>query len=240
MIPKIIHYCWFGNNEKSSFIKKCISSWSRKLKGYKIIEWNDENISELTKGVHSKFLDDALKQKKYAFISDYIRLLALQKYGGIYLDTDVFVYKTFDLFLENDVFLGYISDKAIGTAVIGANADSVIIKEWITYLDDFYLKNNKFISNNIWMTDFFVNNYSDFILNGENVCLSNGLCIYKKHYFEAEKPFYIKNGGICAHKCLNSWIEDKPKVKVNPIKEILRPFSPKFILKIRDYNRHRK
>lgn len=238
MIPKIIHYCWFGNNEKSSFIKKCISSWSKKLKDYQIKEWNDENINELIKGIDSKFLKDAIKEEKYAFISDYIRLLALQKYGGIYLDTDVLVYKNFDPFLKDNLFLGLISDWSIGTAVIGSIKENQILKYWLDYLDKFYLESNEFVANNHWMTKYFLENYKGFTLNGQKMNLSNEIAIYPKHYFEAEKPFYIKGGGICTHMCLGSWIEAKQNEKINPLKKLFRSITPKFILKIKNYREH--
>ena len=84
-MEKIIHYCWFGGNEKSQIIKKCINSWKKYMPEYKIMEWNEKNI-DLS---FSPFVIEAYKNKKWAFVSDVIRLKVLYEYGGIYLDTDV-------------------------------------------------------------------------------------------------------------------------------------------------------
>lgn len=238
MIPKIIHYCWFGKNKKPPFIEKCISSWSKKLKDYQIKEWNDENIDELIKGVDSKFLNDAIKEEKYAFISDYIRLLALQKYGGIYLDTDVLVYKNFNKFLNYDLFLGFIVDCSLGTAVMGASKNSEVISKLLSYADDCYLKNKEFSGNNIWITKYFLDVHKDFKLNGKNQLLDGNIAIFEKQYFEAEKPFY-KKGGISSHKCLGSWIDESLKdPEPTSLRKFFKKLTPKFILRIRDYNHH--
>ena len=97
-IPKIIHYCWFGKKEKPEIVKKCINSWTDKLKEYEIIEWNEDNFEMNS----NRFITEAYRLGKYAFVSDYVRLYALYEYGGIYLDTDVEIYKEFsEDILEN-------------------------------------------------------------------------------------------------------------------------------------------
>lgn len=82
---KIIHYCWFGNGEKSKLIKKCINSWKKYMPDYKIIEWNEKNFDINC----NSYVKEAYENKKYAFVSDYARLKIIYEYGGIYLDTDV-------------------------------------------------------------------------------------------------------------------------------------------------------
>ncbi len=100
MIPKIIHYCWFGNQPKNAFIKSCIRSWKKYCPEYKIKEWNERNfdISNI------EFVQEAYQQKKWAFVADYVRLYALYNEGGIYLDTDVKVFKKFDIYLSYNFF----------------------------------------------------------------------------------------------------------------------------------------
>lgn len=114
-IPKIIHYCWFGRKEKPELIKKCIKSWNEVLVDYEIIEWNEENFK-----LNNDFVKEAYQAGKYAFVSDYVRLHALYHYGGIYLDTDVEVYKPFDLFLQHDSFWGFEQGNYIATSTMGA------------------------------------------------------------------------------------------------------------------------
>ena len=89
MIPKIIHYCWFGGKEKPKDVLDCIASWKKYCPDYKIIEWNETNYD-----VHkNQYMSDAYKERKWAFVSDYARIDVVYTYGGIYLDTDVEVIK---------------------------------------------------------------------------------------------------------------------------------------------------
>lgn len=94
MIPKIIHYCWFGKGKKNRLIKRCIRSWKKRMPDYEIICWNEDNFDYTS----VPFVKEAYEQKKWAFVADYVRLYALFHYGGIYLDTDSEVYKSFDFF----------------------------------------------------------------------------------------------------------------------------------------------
>lgn len=100
MIPKVIHYCWFGGAPKSPFIKKCMQTWKNNLPDYEWKEWNENTFD-----VNSvPFVRDAYKAKKWAFVADYVRLYALYTEGGIYMDTDVKVLKSFDEFLQYNFF----------------------------------------------------------------------------------------------------------------------------------------
>ena len=91
MIPKKIHYCWYGGNKKSKLILKCIDSWRKYFPDYEIIEWNENNTD-----LHENtYVEKAYKEKKWAFVSDYIRMKVLYEQGGIYFDTDVEVIKPF-------------------------------------------------------------------------------------------------------------------------------------------------
>ena len=135
MIPKTIHYIWLGKKEPNNLAKSCISSWYRNLPGYKIVLWNENNLplEELRK--KNKFFDQCLKLKLWAFVSDYLRLFVLYKEGGIYLDTDVEVIKSFDGFLNNKVFFGYEYLDYIGTGIIGAEKESAVIKRLMDFYD---------------------------------------------------------------------------------------------------------
>lgn len=102
MIPKIIHYCWFGRSELPSLAKKCIASWRKFFPDYEIKEWNEDNFD-----VNSiPFTAQAYKHKKYAFVSDYARFKILHEYGGIYFDTDVEVIKPMDDIIKNGPYMG--------------------------------------------------------------------------------------------------------------------------------------
>ena len=90
MIPKIIHYCWFGGGPKPKSVEKCIRSWKKYCSDYEIIEWNEDNFDISSSPLYAK---QAYAAKKWAFVSDYARLKVVFEYGGIYFDTDVQVIK---------------------------------------------------------------------------------------------------------------------------------------------------
>lgn len=138
-IPKIIHYCWFGNKEKPDIVKKCIDSWKKNLQDYKIIEWNERNF-DINKNI---FIKEAYKAKKYAFVSDYVRTYVLYNYGGFYLDTDTEIFKSLNIFLDNETVWGYEEKNYIATSLIGAKKKNRLIKE---FLDSYNTK--KFLNEN--------------------------------------------------------------------------------------------
>ena len=103
MIPKIIHYCWFGRGLLPELAQKCIASWKKYLPDYEIKEWNEDNFDVNI----IPYTAEAYARKKYAFVSDYARFWVLYKYGGIYFDTDVEVIKSFDEIVTKGNFMGF-------------------------------------------------------------------------------------------------------------------------------------
>ena len=103
MIPKIIHYCWFGRSDKPNSFYEYLESWKKYLPDYEIKEWNEDNFDISS----CKYVEQAYNAKKYAFVSDYVRVYVLELEGGIYFDTDVEVRKPFDVLLNNHFFIGY-------------------------------------------------------------------------------------------------------------------------------------
>lgn len=101
MIPKVIHYCWFGRNKKSELIEKCIASWREYCPDYEIIEWNEKNFDVGC----LPYIKAAYADKKWAFVSDYARLAIIYERGGIYLDTDVLLHKSLDDLLMYNCWL---------------------------------------------------------------------------------------------------------------------------------------
>ncbi len=127
-IPKIIHYCWFGRGKKPADVLYYIDTWKRCLPEYKIIEWNEDNFSI---EASNHYVREAYECKKWAFISDYVRLYALNLCGGIYFDTDVEVFNSFDPLLNNSCFFGFESKDYLTTAVMGAEKNSPIIQKFM-------------------------------------------------------------------------------------------------------------
>ncbi|WP_426577121.1 glycosyltransferase family 32 protein [Xenorhabdus stockiae] len=136
MIPKKIHYVWVGNQPKPELILKCIDSWKKHLPDYEIIEWNNEKFEN----IKNTYSEQAYQNRKWAFVSDYIRLYALYHEGGIYLDTDVEITKNLDQFLHLDFFSGYENYHGdllpITSATMGAKAGNFIIADLLNYYVD--------------------------------------------------------------------------------------------------------
>ena len=122
MIPKIIHYCWFGRDDKPNLVIKCIDSWKRYLSNYEMYLWNEDNFDIVSA---PQYVREAYAAKKYAFVSDYVRLWVLEQYGGLYMDVDFEVYKPFDDLMDQyDAFAGYEGSKRnpVMMGVIAAKA----------------------------------------------------------------------------------------------------------------------
>lgn len=116
MIPKFIHYCWFGGNQLPDDAKKCIASWKKYLPDYEIKEWNESNFDLNC----CDYVKEAYEAKKWAFVSDYVRFAVLYKQGGLYFDTDVEIIKPLDVILKNGSFMG--CEKAVEGNGIDINA----------------------------------------------------------------------------------------------------------------------
>lgn len=129
MIPKIIHYCWLSNDPIPKDLKKYMKSWKEKLYDYEFILW-DLNRFDLNR---SLWVKQAFEAKKYAFAADYIRLYAVYNYGGIYMDMDVEVIKSFNDLLRNDYILGYEAAKGLEAGVFGTPKKAPWVKEVLEY-----------------------------------------------------------------------------------------------------------
>lgn len=132
MIPKVIHYCWFGGNPIPKNVKKYIKSWKKYCPDYEIKLWTEENF-DITS---HPFMEEAMKSKAWAFVSDYARLKIIYENGGIYLDTDVEVVRNLDCLLENKAFFGlqqpadYVATGLIFAAEKGNIAVKTMIDEY--------------------------------------------------------------------------------------------------------------
>lgn len=125
MIPKIIHWCWFGRGELPPLAKKCIESWKNLLPDYEIKMWNEDNFDVSS----VQYVSEAYQKCKYAFVSDYVRLYALYTEGGIYMDSDVEVLKRLDEFHELTAFTGYESNGACLTGIMGSEKGGRWVKD---------------------------------------------------------------------------------------------------------------
>lgn len=120
MIPRKIHYCWFGRGEKPKMAQKCIASWKKYCPDYEIIEWNEENF-DLDYNGYTRY---CYENKRWAFLSDFVRLVVVAEHGGIYFDTDVELLKRPDELLQYEAFYGFENNENIATGLgFGAEAN---------------------------------------------------------------------------------------------------------------------
>lgn len=229
MIPKIIHYCWFGKGEMPPLAQKCILSWNKYLGDYKLILW-DENSFDIDS---VQYVREAYKSKKYAFVTDYVRLHALYHYGGIYMDTDVEVLKPLDQFLCYPAFSGFEDEKSIPTGIMASEKGG----EWVkTQLD--YYKNKSFIkldgsldltTNVATITNLMV--AEGFILNNKTQNFKDIITIFPKDYFCPKSystgELELTSNTHTIHHFAGSWVPRASKLKAK-IKRIL----PSFLIKI--------
>lgn len=132
MIPKIIHYCWFGNGELTKLAQKCIASWEKYCPEYTIKRW-DENVFDVSS---NRYVKEAYEAGKWAFVTDYVRLYALLREGGIYMDTDVEVVKSLDTFLNHKAFSGFQKTKEIPTGIMAGEAGFGLFQELLNDYED--------------------------------------------------------------------------------------------------------
>lgn len=133
MIPKIIHYCWFGGKPLPRMARRCISSWKRMCPDYKIIRWDETNFD-----VHqSSFVSTAYDAGAWAFVSDWVRLKVVHDFGGVYLDTDVELIKPLDELLDNSCYIGVQQPARLCTTGLGFGAckESPVVREMLAQYD---------------------------------------------------------------------------------------------------------
>lgn len=134
MIPKIIHYVWVGDKPKPKLVLRCIESWKIYCPDYKIVEWGNESLKE----INNLYVTQAFENKKWAFVSDYLRLYALYHYGGFYCDSDLEITQNIDIFKANKFFTGYEKWEGICspiTAFMGAEKHNFVVEDLLREYD---------------------------------------------------------------------------------------------------------
>lgn len=214
-IPKIIHYCWFGKGEKPNLVNKCIESWKKNLTDYKIIEWNEENFDINI----NRYVKEAYDSKKFAFVSDYVRVYALYNYGGIYLDTDVEVFKSFDDLLDDDSFWGYEQEDYIATSTIGAKKGNELIKRFLdSYKDKQFIKEDGSFDDltNVAIITKILEEYG-LERSGQYQKIEGIASFYPQTYFSPYDYIncrkIITNNSYCMHHFYKSWLPINSKIK---------------------------
>ena len=223
MIPKIIHYTWFSGEAFPSNIQRCIDSWKKLLPDYELRLWDMEAI----KDIDSVFLKEALAERKWAYAADFVRLYAIYHEGGIYLDTDVLVFKPFNQLLDHKAFIGKensihfeggFSAQYLSSHCFGAEKENPFIKRCLDYYDDRHFITSSHmdmpqsLKYNLVLLPYIQAEIArqfgyEWRPKQQNVqkCES-GLFIYPSMYFD---PQNVSKQSFCKHLALGSWRADK-------------------------------
>lgn len=249
MIPKIIHYCWFGKTPKSPFIKLCMKTWKDKMPDYEWKEWN-ENTFDINS---IPFVREAYKAKKWAFVADYVRLYALYTEGGIYMDTDVKVIKPFDEFLKYNFFSShekydffydeeeqnkldknkrlkngfkYIEGFGVLSAIMGSVPSLPYLKDCLSYYNNLEFNLDKKHINNYIIGKHLSYIMSKYGYRFDDVTqhLKDEMIIFPSDVFVGNMQFLNKNS-YAIHLCNGSWTENANSFN-NRIKNQYPTISP--------------
>lgn len=209
MIPKIIHYCWFGKGPMPELVRQCMASWHRFMPDYTYKCWNEENFDVAS----TPYVQEAYEAGKYAFVSDYVRLWALYQEGGIYLDVDFEVYKSFNDLLGYSAFAGYEGSK-YSPVMMGVIA-SIPRGEWISeqlgyYADRHFIMagGGMDLTTNVSFVAGIMRGQG-FVANGKEQDYKD-LHIFPVDYFcplLTTGEYVRSNNTYCEHKGLSSWNE---------------------------------
>lgn len=210
MIPKIIHYCWFGRGKMPELAVKCMNSWHKYLPEYEYKLWNEDTFD-----INSvPYVKEAYEARKFAFVTDYVRLWALNKFGGIYMDTDVEILRPLDEFLELPAFTGYEGSSYMApvTGLMASAADGVWVKEQLAYYDGAHFKKADgsldLTPNTVTISAIMEKN--NFVLNGKYGVYKNDLHVFPVDYFcplSSTRELILTVNSVCIHHFAGSWVE---------------------------------
>lgn len=207
MIPKIIHACWMGQSIMPTDQQEYVNHWKKLLPDYEIKVWTDKMFEQYLDD--SLFVKESIEKRKYGFFSDYFRFTVLYEFGGIYMDTDVELHKSLNPFLDSKMFMGFIFDSSLGTALYGTEPHNPLMLDWKKILLEDYERKHDFTISNDWITKYFLDHFSDFRLNGKRQSLQCGIEIYPKDYFERYQVDKTSGGGYAEHHCAGTWNDKK-------------------------------
>lgn len=239
MIPKIIHYCWFGGNPKPKLAKKCIKSWEKYCPDYQIIEWNESNFDISSAPLYVR---QAYEARKWAFVTDYVRLKVVYENGGIYLDTDVEIIKPIDDLLKYEAYFGLELGEYINTGLgFGSIKQNVLLYNIMQDYKDlsFKRKDNKYDMLPCPIRNSHVFKEYGFNLDGTTQVINN-IAVFSSEYFCPrkwdDKKIKLTDKTYSIHHFTASWqtkgdiIKEKQKMQ-SIVKREKRLLSTKLIIK---------
>lgn len=228
MVPKIIHLCWLSGDPYPEAIAKCLASWKKHLPDYEVILWDRERF-DINSTIWTK---QAFEAKKYAFAADYIRLYALYHFGGIYMDSDVLVYKSFDDLLHLPYFIGEDYVGCFEPAIIGTEKHNPWIKTVLDHYNDReFIKDDGSLDMKSLPVVFMerlcgryrfhkINNAAEFVSK------PNEMCIFNYEFFNSRDYVGIVKyeNSYCSHNFIGSWYK-----KTNTFKDKIKAITPRAV-----------
>lgn len=216
MIPKKIHYCWFGRGPKNQLALECIESWKKFLPDYEFKEWNEANFDIN----QNQYVKEAYESRKFAFVTDYVRLYALYHEGGIYMDTDVEVLKPYDSFLHHHAFSGFETDGNVPTGMMAAEKGSLWAKELLEgYAERKFIREDGSLdmtTNTTVITNYMVN--KGLILNNTYQDFPDLCTMYPSTYFcpkdHRTGKIHLSKNTVCIHHFAGSWLNQSKLSKL--------------------------
>lgn len=230
MIPKKIHYCWFGGKPLPELAEKCIASWKKYCPDYEIIEWNETNY-DVNKCAYMK---EAYQAEKWGFVPDYARFDIIHSHGGVYLDTDVEIIRNIDEFLENKAFMGFERDEYVNPgSIIGGEKGNQELKRIMNWYETHhFLKESG--EPDLTASPAIVTGILEEVglRKEQSVQILNGtLTIYPKDFF-APMDYYTgditltENTASIHHYCA-SWLTTKKKRWLSLRRNLFQKMSPR-------------
>lgn len=235
-IPKIIHYCWFGNKELPNLVLNCIESWKKYLPEYEIMFWNESNFDiQLL-----NYTKEAYENKKFAFVSDVCRVYVLKKYGGVYLDSDVEMIKPLPLeMLNHNAFSGFEDNNSIPTGIMASEKNGAWATEMYNYYKDKHFVNsdgtldlttNVTIITNLMKEKIIFNNTFQEVVDF--------ICFYPSDVFcpKSHKTgkITITNNTLCIHHFAGSWQTNSFKNKSKIVRLLINTLGEKNYRKMKN------
>ena len=246
MIPHIIHYCWFSRNPLPELAQNCIASWKKHMLDWECMRWDESNFDITAAPLYVR---QAYEARKFAFVSDYVRLWALEQYGGLYMDVDFEVYRPFDKLMDKyPAFAGYEGSKRkpVMQGVIASEPHGAWVRDMLsTYENRVFIKddgsldltpNTSFFTDRLEAQGFVADGVEkDFYVKSEGM---NELTNERTFFLHVFPVYYFCPGlttgenirneeTYCEHKGESSWAE-----KSGWKAEVLKRFSPKWKTKL--------
>ena len=233
LIPKKIHYCWFGGNPLPDDVRKYIATWKEYCPDYEIIEWNEQNFDISC----NDYVREAYEANKWAFVADYARLKVLYDFGGIYMDTDVELVKSFDNLLNCQAFMCFENDRSVSIGTLGAEKNSSLVLEFLSaYQNRHFLKENgsyDTTTNLKIVTNILTQNHG--LKTNGNMQILGDVYIYPMDYFIAKsyRLGWIQrtNNTYAIHHYSASWVNDEDKLQ----QELLRKYASDYMKRVEEF-----